>query len=369
MKIEDIDKNFKTAELEGQPIRFYNAHTAPFSVEGFPWRNDGDLTFFRLPRTLTKDEVNEGALYLCNNTAGGVIRFRTNSKYVAIRAKLVYSGDMNHMPRAGSAGFDVYAGTGVKAIHVGGVRPNRDQETVEQLLCAYPNPRKKLVDYALNLPLYGGCEAIEIGIDPDAKLLPPSKHKFDLPILFYGSSITQGGCASRPGNAYPSRLCRALKAPQVNLGFSGSGRGEIAVANAIASVPLSAFVMDYDHNAPSVEHLEATHEPFFKAIRAAQPELPVIFMSKCDIWFEYGEDNPGVKENRQRRDVIRKTYENAVKAGDKNVYFIDGDTLFGTSERTACTVDGCHPNDLGFERMYRAVLPVLKKALKNRWGK
>lgn len=84
---------------------------------------------------------------------------------------------------------------------------------------------------------------------------------------------------------------------------------------------------------------------------------------------ELGEDCPAVKAGRQRRDVIRRTYENALKAGDKNVYFVDGDTLFGNSERTACTVDRCHPNDLGFERMYRAVLPTLKKALKNRWGK
>lgn len=369
MKIEDIDKNFKTAELDGKPVRFYNAHVAPFSVEGFPWRNEGDLTFYRLPRNLTADDVNEGALYLSHNTAGGVIRFRTNSKYIAIRAKLVYSGDMNHMPRAGSAGFDLYIGSGVNAFHVGGVRPNRDQPTAEQLLFAHPDPKGKMIDYILNLPLYGGCEAIEIGLAPEARLRPPSKHKYDLPVLFYGSSITQGGCASRPGNAYPSRLCRTLRAPQVNLGFSGSGRGEIAVANAIASIPLAAFVFDYDHNAPTAEHLEATHEAFFKAIRAAQPELPVIIMNKCNIWFEYGEDCPDVIENRRRRDIIKRTYENALKAGDKNVYFVDGETLFGKSERSACTVDGCHPNDLGFDRMYRAVLPILKKALKKRWGK
>lgn len=369
MKIEEIDKNFKTAELGGNPIRFYNAHVAPFSVEGFPWRKEGELTFYRLPRELTTAEVNEGALWLANQTAGGAIRFRTDSKYIAIRAKLVYSSDMNHMPRAGSAGFDIYLGTGAKAMHVGTAQPCRDQEQMEQMIFTHPDHKGKILDYTLDLPLYGGCEAVEIGVEPGAKILPPSKHKYDLPVLFYGSSITQGGCASRPGNAYTSRLCKTVKAPQVNLGFSGSGRGEIAVANAIASVPLSAFVMDYDHNAPTLEHLEATHEPFFKAIRAAQPDLPVIFMSKCDIWGELGEDCPAVKAGRQRRDVIRRTYENALKAGDKNVYFVDGDTLFGNSERTACTVDRCHPNDLGFERMYRAVLPTLKKALKNRWGK
>ena len=154
-----------------------------------------------------------------------------------------------------------------------------------------------------------------------------------------------------------------MDAPQINLGFSGSGRGEEAVAEAIASIPLSAFVMDYDHNAPSCEHLEATHEKFFRIIREKQPDLPIIIMSMCNIYPEF--DNAAYAENLKRMEIIRKTCKNAVKAGDKHVYFIDGRTLFGKTDRTACTVDGCHPNDLGFYRMYETVLPTLLKALKN----
>ena len=356
MKIEEIDKNFKTADLGGTPVNFYNACTAPFVIEGFAWRKDGETTFYRLPRNFTKDDVNEGALYLANNTSGGMIRFRTNSPYIAIRAKLVYSADMNHMPRAGSAGFDIYRGRH----HVGTAQPSRDQAAMEQILCQNPLPGK-MGDFTVNMPLYGGCADIEIGLAPGAKLLPPKAHKVKLPVLFYGSSITQGGCASRPGNMYPSHLCRAVDAPQINLGFSGSGKGEIAVAKAIASVPLAAFVMDYDHNAPNVEHLEKTHEKFFKAIRKKQPLVPIIIMSKCDIYPEF--KNGTYADSCKRKAVIYKTYENAIKAGDKHVYFIDGEVLFGKSERTTCTVDRCHPNDYGFFMMYKAVLPVLKKAL------
>ncbi|MFA6103489.1 MAG: SGNH/GDSL hydrolase family protein [Victivallaceae bacterium] len=173
------------------------------------------------------------------------------------------------------------------------------------------------------------------------------------PVLFYGSSITHGGCATRTGNNYAAMLCRAVDAPLINLGFSGSGCGEIAIARAVADLKLSAVVMDYDHNAPSVNHLARTHESFFRALREKQPELPVIIMSKCDF--------KGTKDEIKRREVIRKTYENAVKAGDKKVWFIDGETLFGSENRDAC---GCHPNDLGFYRIYRAVLPVLQLALK-----
>ena len=357
MKIEDIDKNFKPADLGGKPVNFYNAAAAPFVIEGFAWRKEGENTFFRLPRNFTKDDVNEGALYLANNTSGGAIRFRTDSDYIAIRAKLVDPGDMSHMPRAGSAGFDIYRGK----LHVGTVCPGSGQKNVEQIIATNQLPGE-MGDYIINMPLYGGCADVEIGIAPGAKLLPPKAHKVKLPILFYGSSITQGGCASRPGNMYPSLLCRAVDAPQINLGFSGSGKGEIAVAKAIASVPLAAFVMDYDHNAPNVEHLKNTHEKFFKAIRKKQPNLPIIIMSKCDIYPEF--PNGTYTDGCNRKSVIYKTYENAIKAGDKHVYFIDGEKLFGKADRTACAVDRCHSNDYGFHMMYETVLPVLKKALK-----
>lgn len=361
MKIEEIDRNFKAATIGSEKILFRNACAAPFSVEGFPWRTEGDLTFYRLPRTFTKAQVNEGALWLANQTSGGAIRFRTGSPKIAIRTKLVYSSDMNHMPRAGSAGFDLYRGLGRTSQHVGTAQPERDQREMELILCENPLPGK-MADFILNMPLYGGAEAVEIGITPGAKLLPPSPHKIKKPILFYGSSITQGGCASRPGNAYTTRLCRTLDAPQINLGFSGSGCGEIAVAEAIAKLPLAAFVLDYDYNSPDPEHLKATHEPFFRAVREKQPLLPVIILSACNVWKEF--NNPARDLRLRRRDIIRKTYENALKSGDKNVCFIDGGELFGKSERSACTVDCCHPNDLGFDRMYRAVLPVLRNALK-----
>ena len=216
-----------------------------------------------------------------------------------------------------------------------------------------------MCSWLINFPRYGGVDALEVGIVQGSSLLPPKSHKVPKPILFYGSSITQGACASRPGNAYSSFLCRKVDAEEINLGFSGSGRGEKAVAEAIAATPMSAFIFDYDHNAANAEKLAATHEPFFKIIRKAQPDLPIIILSKCDF--------KDTEMDRARRRVIEETWSNARKNGDENVWFIDGELLFGRKCRDACTVDGCHPNDLGFYRMYKHVLPVLKHAL--RYGK
>jgi lysophospholipase L1-like esterase len=218
------------------------------------------------------------------------------------------------------------------------------------------NKDKNMGQITLNLPLYNGVSEVCVGVEDDAAVISPDEYTVSQPVVFYGSSITQGGCASRPGNAYTSALARLVDADHINLGFSGSARGETIMAQYIASLSMSAFVMDYDHNAPTPEHLKATHKPFFNIIRAAQPSLPVIFLTKPD----YDSDPAG---NSMRRDVVIETYLSARAAGDRNVYFIDGQSMFGPFDRDACTVDTCHPNDLGFIRMARAVYPVLKKVL------
>ncbi len=360
--IEKIDANFRAAPVNGTEYHFYDVNSEPFEIEGFPFRAPGEKGFRRLPADFTEQDINAGALKLNTHTPGGAIRFKTNSSRIALRAKLLDATDMSHMPRAGSAGFDLYQKINGQFIHIKTFQPSPVEVKGEKdfLRLAVTLKSAPVNEFLLNMPLYGGAEKIEIGLLPGSKTAGPEPRKIKDPILFYGSSITQGACASRPGNMYPSRLCRVLDAPQVNLGFSGGAKGEPAVARAIASLKLTAFVYDYDHNANNEKHLSDTHEAFFKIIRAAQPELPVIILSRCDIWPEKG----NAASDLRRRDIIRRTYENAVAAGDRNVYFIDGTELFGDDGRLDCTVDCVHPNDQGFYRMYRTVLPVLRKALK-----
>ena len=349
--ISEIDRNFREAKVGNLSVYYFNALKKPFEVTGFPWREENG-PLYRIPKNLTEQEVNSGVLSLAWHTSGGTIRFKTDSPYMTIRADYHYFNDMNHMPRTGSAGFDLYtAGDDGGEIYLSTIQPRSENrnKTLEQRFNSGSDG--KMHSYTIYLPLYSGVKNLEIGVKPGSKILPPDPQKIRKPILFYGSSITQGGCASRPANNYTTMLCRAVDAPQINLGFSGSAKGEIALAEAIGKLDLSVFVMDYDYNAPNAEHLAKTHEPFFKAVRKANPDLPVIMLSKCS-WI-----------SPERRDIIRKTYENAVKAGDKKVWFIDGNELFGEPGQNMCTVDHCHPNDLGFYMMYRRVLPVLKEAL------
>lgn len=355
-KIEDIDQNFRAQELNSRKYHFFNITEKPFELDGFAWF-DREKEFCRLPAQIISKEspLNDGAKGLSWCSSGAMVRFRTNAHSIALKAELRNNVIMAHMPLSGQSGFDLYFKTGKGSSFHRNIRPPSEKpDFVEGVFDE--NLGSEMHECVIYLPLYNGIKTMEIGLTPGAKVHAPAPLRHPDPVLFYGSSITQGGCASRPGNAYSHFLTRWIDANMINLGFSGSGCGEIVMAECIASLKLSAFIMDYDHNAPTLEHLEETHELFFRAIRGKQPELPIVILSKCDF-------DSNMEISSKRREIIRRTYSNAVKDGDRNVYFIDGETLFGKTDRDACTVDSCHPNDIGFLRMAETILPVLEKAL------
>lgn len=346
--ISKIDKNFAVeTDLNLPDIVFYDVKENDFCLYGVRY-DDG--CYRRLPEDVAR-ATNEGVLRLHTHTAGGRLRFRTDSPYVAISAKMQPGGPMTHMAFTGSAGFDMYLeGKYVQNFVIPCPLTANGYDSARDL------PGEGLRDVTIHFPLYYGVEELRLGLKEGAAFLPATPFRHPKRVLFYGSSITQGGCASRPGMAYPNILATKLDFDGINLGFSGSGRAEDAICDYIASVDPDIFVMDYDHNAPTIEYLEKTHEPFFRRFRAARPETPVIMISAPNArfnWAWYG----------RRRDIIRKTYETVFAEGDKNVYFIDGSTLFGEEDWDLCTVDGCHPTDLGHYRMAMSVKPVLEKLL------
>jgi hypothetical protein len=313
---------------------YINITDTDIKVYGVSLYADG---YRRLPAEVG-DNANDGVKGLSRHTAGGCLRFRTAADSFAVKVKLIGGGFMVHMPLSGMSGIDAY----VDGEFVGICVPP-DANTLEYERMYRLTPGLKNVQ--INLPLYNGVEKVEIDC---ADIQSPLPYKTEKPLVFYGSSITQGGCASRPGNCYTSLISRRLDAAQINLGFSGSARGEEIIADYIANLEMSVFVLDYDHNAPSAEHLAATHRKFFNIIRAKQPDLPIIAVSKPDF-------DPDKNGNAKRRDIVLDTVKTAYESGDRNVYFIDGETLFGSADRTSCTVDTCHPNDIGFHRMAEVI--------------
>ncbi len=341
--ISKIDKNFvvKTS-VEKDDIVFYNIEEEPFSIHGV-FKEEGK--FRRLPEDTAK-KVSEGVYQLHTHTAGGRVRFVTDSKYVAISSKMNELGKMPHMALSGSTGFDLYADN----IYKGTFLPHFAMEGGYDSVIELGDSKKSVI--TVNFPLCSGVDHLYIGLQKGALLEAAPAYTVDKPIVYYGSSITHGGCASRPGRSYQSIISREFDCDFINLGFSGVARAEDEMANYIKNLDMSLFVYDYDHNAPTVNHLKNTHERMFKKIREAKPDLPIIMMSRPKFYLTPDEEN--------RLEVIRNTYNNAVLWGDKKVCLIDGSELTRLCKNEG-TVDGCHPTDFGFASMAEALSNAIKE--------
>ena len=352
--ISEIDKNFAVpATVDSENTVWYDAgeNSEEIVIYGAYSKNP----YLRMPADIA-EQVSEGVAALNTNTAGIRARLACDSPYIAIRVEYESFGYSPHMTSLNQAGFDLYSADGEECVFVkplvppGAISKNQDgYVAVIKGLSGYH-------DYIINFPCYNDVKRLLIGVSKTAKLGKPRSYRDIAPVVFYGSSITQGGCASRPGLIYQNYLSRWLDIDYINLGFSGNGKAEQIMADYLAGLNMSVFVSDYDHNAPSVEHLKVTHYNLYRTIRAKNPALPYIMISKPDYkrW---------VEADVIKKEIIKESYRRGIEEGDKNLYFIDGESFFGDFERFAHTVDGCHPNDLGFFKMARGIYPTLEKIL------
>lgn len=346
MDISKIDKNFKVeTKIEREGLTFYDVDEAPFKVYGV--YREGDR-YVRMPSDVAKS-VSAGVFALNMHTAGGRVRFVTDSPYVAVSIKLNRADKMPHFAFTGSVGCDMYSGTR----YIGTIVPPVSVTTEYEGVINVPFTDEH--EYTINMPLYSGIDKMYIGVKEGCALKAAPEYSIEKPVVYYGSSITQGGCASRPGNAYQNIISRELDLDFINLGFSGNAKAEYEMAQYIAGLDMSVFVYDYDHNAPTLEHYQNTHERMFKIIREAQPDLPILMMTRPKYYL--------TAEEQARLEVMLNTYNNAVAAGDKNVYFIKGPNLI-EPVREAALVDGGHPNDAGFVSMANVIGAKLKEIIK-----
>lgn len=355
MDISQIDKNFQN-EYSYEGMVTYNINDVPFQIYG-ACRDTGEQDFKRLPKSVAESMNNPNVAMLYNHTSGIRVRFKTDSQRITFGCVLPEVRTSAMMPQTSQCCFDLYADYEyANSLHpgrsvTGGYSATKMGE--HGYHSGYTFHEKKMREILIHFPLYNPVSEVYVALEEGAALLPTNGYRDTPPIVYYGSSITQGGCCSHPGNTFPAIISRRLDIDFINLGFSGGCLAEPEMADYIASLPMSVFVFDYDHNAPTVEYLEKTHEPFYKKIRAAQPDLPIVFASMADYCL-------GKEQHEARRAVIKKTYDKAIAAGDRNVYFVDGNEIYKAVGVGLCTVDDTHPNDLGFWCMANAYGKVLK---------
>ena len=357
MDISKADKNFAINNyIDKEGIRFYSIPSKPFDLRGVFYEKK-TCRFVRMPSDVA-DKVTKGVSYLNSNTAGGRLRFSTDSNIIVIDVEYESFNEFPHMPLSGVAGFTLLEELADGTFkHVFTFMP---QHSVfcEEYKKGYKQSCNivggKMKNYILFFPLYNDVKSLKIGLKDVANVNEGKAYKKFKPFLYYGSSITQGGCSSRSDTCYQALIFKKSNIDYINLGFSGNARAENEMCDYISEIDCSAFICDYDHNATTVEYLNETHYHLYETFRKTHKLTPVILISRPDT-----EHDTQIK---QRYNIIKATYDRAKKEGDKNIYLINGGDFF-KKDRDACTVDGTHPNDLGFYKMAQKIYSVLKKII------
>ena len=356
MDIAKIDYHLASSPISGENIEWISSHDKRFSIHGV-FYDKKNSRYTRLPEEVVEKVPN--LTYLARMTAGGRLRFVTDSKFIAIKASIPAYSPMPHMSITGSHGFSVYADNFFRARYSPVFKDfltaheNKDENVyfAEKKAIAESN-KKRLVE--IYFPLYGGLNELFVGVEPGSiiDVAPPFANK--KPMVFYGSSITQGACVTRPGNDYIATLARKLNLDYINLGFSGSGNCEEPMLEYINSIDACLYAYDYNMWKEKKDRILPPHFSIYEKFRKSHPDTAILIYDKpgCDY-----EPYP------EREEIIRSTYQKAVALGDKHVEYIPAYDLLGETDRDSCMVDCSHPGDLGAYRMAEALYPVVQKIL------
>lgn len=370
-EINQLDRNMMVNSIaEGHEIRFYDLEDKAFHVSGF-MKFDQEHRFSRIPnqkRDLLQ-QVNPCLVELGDNSAGGQISFRSNTKRLVIRAKIQTVHNMVNMTPVGQCGFDCYVGKQKDDLTFFGI--TKFDSKTKEYQCEVIEPKiiqalnqkgnSDMNEFVINFPLYCKVLQVQIGIDQDAILKPPSPYSKKGKLVFYGTSITQGGCASRPGMAYTNIISRRLNLEHLNFGFSGNGLGEYEVAQMLAEIedPLM-YVIDYEANSGTNGRMVASLDGFIQRIRKVHETTPILILSR--IPYVLDEFDFATKELRTRLREFQQEFVTRNKFVDHNLYFMNGRDLF-PEQYEEFTVDVIHPTDLGFYYMANNLTPVIKNIL------
>ncbi len=350
--IGKLDKEMAAKKAEGG-LNWYDVQQ--WGVEGKAWQ-DTARYFDRLPARAQK-MVRAPVWNLSRHSAGMCVRFETDATSISARWTLLSKSlAMTHMPATGVSGLDLYGQADDGQWRWVGVgRPDHGPNVSGGLVGGLPAKRRA---YAVYLPLYNGVQSVEIGLPATAKLWPLAPRK-DKPILFYGTSIMQGGCASRPGMAHSAMLGRRLDKPIVNLGFSGNGKMDLEIGELMAEIDACLYFVDCLPNMGAAEVAKRA-VPFVQILRKARPDTPIALVE--DRTYQNFYIVPAARRrNESRRKELRNAYKRLLSMGVEGLTYIEGDPLLGNDGEA--TVDSSHPTDLGFMRMANYLEPILRQIL------
>lgn len=354
--VTKLDPALGAAKATVKNIAWHNVEE--FGVEGREWVDAPRLRYYDRFPSDAEHKVPPAVWSLSRDCAGMMGRFKSNASAVHVRYTLTKSNTaMPHMPGTGVSGVDLYARDEKNQWRwVNVIKPVDKQVNQVGPLSEGMKPQER--EYAFYLPLYNGVEKVEIGVNEGATFegLAPRKK----PIVFYGTSITHGACASRPGMCHPAILGRRFDLPTTNLGFSGNGKMDASVGEYLCKVDAAVFVIDC---LPNMDAKLVTERciPLVKQLREAKPETPIVLVEdrrNTNSWIH----PERAAHHTANHAALKAAYEKLQAEGVKKLFYISGDALLGDDGDGS--TDGSHPSDLGFYRQSDVFEPVLREALK-----
>ena len=354
---------FCSPKILAEDLTVLDGRQKPFNLYGL-YKPEEPGLFKRVPASIGEN-VSKRVRLLYTNTAGARLRFTTDSTVIAVGAVFppMTSPSLGAIPVApvGSVCFDLYLDGKYKQV----MRPDKYAQHGSVLcfdledghfesVCTFKE--KRMREITLNFPSFVNISEIYIGLKKDAQVLPGKPYVNKQPIVFYGSSITQGACASRPGNIYENILSRRLNCDYINLGFAGSCKAEDIIIDYICGLDMSVMVFDYDHNASNPKQLADTHLRALRRLRVAHPDIPFVLMTRPN-------QDRGEEDSLRRLEIIKKSYEALLEDGCGPVYFVNGQDIYHSHDSEMMTIDGTHPTDLGFYCIAEALEPILAQLL------
>lgn len=342
---------------EPLPVRWHTV--TPAVIQGKGWTDTaGD--FDRFP-SRAKDDVRDAVWSLSRHSTGLSVGFTSDATRIRVRWTTILDRmALPHMPATGVSGLDLYAREDGTWYFVGGARPT-EPSTNDAEVIAGMTPVTR--EFRLYLPLYNGVSSLEIGVPEEAsfRFEPPSRAR---PVVVYGTSITQGCCASRPGMSYTAMLERRLDVPFINLGFSGNGRAEPEVARLLAELDPAVYVLDPLPNLSPAQVVERM-PGLIDTIRAARPRTPIVLVEH--LIYPNSRFRPAKAADIARSNAsLRAIHEARRQAGDTRITLVPSTDLLGHDGDG--TVDDSHPTELGFGRMADGLEPYLRRALTSAAG-
>lgn len=295
----------------------------------------------RLPLSY-KEIVREPVWELSKASAGMSIRFSSNSTSLSVKWTVLNDFKMNHMAETGIKGIDLYFKNEGTWQYLNTARPT-GIENESKLISNMP---AEMREFKMYLPLYDGLVNIEVGVDSNRVIKKPVKNS-KKPIVFYGTSITQGGCASRPGMAHTNIISRKLDVDCINYGFSGNGRMEQPIAKVISELDPTFYVIECLPNMMNAEQITDRTIPLVKTIREKHLETPIVFVENFIYEPSILDKEMSLKLNKLNT-ALKTEYTKMVEDGEENIYYVDSKNATGDDHEG--TVDGVHFTDLGFIR-------------------